>query len=72
MEPVCKFWNTERGCRKGDRCKWIHPNQTIKEWTPKKPMAIPEDNTLYTLYKITKPVIIHGPWADVEDTDPFF
>ena len=23
-KPVCKFFNTEHGCRKGRQCKWLH------------------------------------------------
>ena len=23
-KPICKFFNTEQGCRKGRQCKWLH------------------------------------------------
>ena len=76
MDSVCKFWKTERGCRKGERCKWRHASKTsstLNEWYPKTPIAIPDTNdNLDVLYKYTNPVIIYGPWADVKDTDPFF
>ena len=76
MDTVCKFWKTEQGCRKGDRCQWRHPYQNsthVNEWCPKTPIAIPDTTVnLNKLYKYTKPVIIHGAWSDVKDTDPFY
>lgn len=61
-KDVCIFWKQGK-CLKGSKCKWIHYVEPEYEtsWIVDKQKHIE-----------TRPVIIKGDWADVEDSDDFF